>query len=177
MEGLLDEYKQTLEFTREEMRYLKAGPRTVLPDAERALRVKNSKDAASYWSFLLFAESNLLAAIEVLEPTIRVSNIKKHSIDRMTFVVDPDDDVLKTIDLYSHDTLTAEEIAKREYQKKLIKEVSKSLTKQQRDILDLYSRGFTHKEISNMLDCTRQNITSTLKTIKKKISDEGWVMV
>jgi len=177
LEGLLDEYKQTLEFTREEMRYLKAGPRTVLPDAERALRIKKLKDAQSYYSFLLFAESNILAAIEALEPTVRVSNIKKNSIERMTFVVDPDDAILKSIDTYSHDSLSAEEMAKREYKIKLIKEVSKSLTKQQKDILDLYSRGFTHKEISKMLDCTRQNITSTIKSIRKKINDEGWVMV
>lgn len=178
MEGLLEEYKQTLEFTREEMRYLKAGSRTVLPDAERALRIRNLKDTTSYWSFLLFAESNLLAAIEYMEEKTKVSDIKKHSVERMTVYVDPDDAVLQSVDEYSHDaTLSEADVQDKKFKMRLIREIMKTLTKQQQDILDLYSRGFTHKEISLMLDCTRQNITSTLKTIKKKINDEGWVMV
>lgn len=179
MKDLLDEYKQTLEHTKLELKYLRAGDsgRQILSDAGRARRIDNLSDAEAYYSFLLFAKSNLLAAIEVLEPTIRVSNVKKNSIERMTILVEPDDDTLKAIDKYSHDTQSAEEIAEREYKKSLIKELFKSLTKQQKDILDLYSRGFTHKEISCMLGCTRQNITATIKNIRKKIHDEGWLMV
>lgn len=178
MEELLEEYKQTLKFTREEMRYLKAGTNSgILPDVERASRISNLKDIESYYSFLLFAESNLLATIEYMEAKVKVSDTKKHSVERMTIYVDPDDVVLHSVDKYSHDVLSDAESENRAYKIQLIKEIMKSLTKQQRNILDLYSRGFTHKEISVMLDCTRQNITSTLKTIKKKISDEGWVMV
>ena len=113
-----------------------------------------------------------------METKVKVSDIKKHSVERMTIYVDPDDAILHSVDKYSHDAnLSDAEIEDKEFKIKLIKEIMKTLTKQQRDILDLYSRGFTHKEISVMLDCTRQNITSTLKTIKKKINDEGWVMV
>ena len=179
MKDLLDEYKNTLEFTKIEIQYLRAGKsgRQILSDSERTKRLSELSDPNSYYAFLLYAETNLLAVIELLEPKYKDSNIQKHSIERLTTVVDPDDTTLKTFDKYSHDTLSVDEIAEREYKKKLIKAVAKSLTKQQKDILDLYSRGFTHKEISEMLDCTRQNITATLKAIRKKIKDEGWLMV
>lgn len=179
MEVLLDKYKQTLEFTREEMRYLRSSSkRSILPDAERALRMKNLKDAESYYSFLLFAESNLLASIEQMESTVKVFNVKKSSIERLTIYVDPSSDFLHNVYKNSYDVaLSNREIENKEYKIKLIKEITKTLTKQQKNILDLYSRGFTHKEISTMLGCTRQNITATLKTIRKKINDEGWVMV
>lgn len=174
----MNEYKQTLNHTKEEIKYLRAGHvgRSVLPDVERSKRFNELKDIDSYYSFLLYAESNLLAVINHLEPSGKKRDIKKKSLDELTFVVDPDHEILHCVDKYSHDTILDAESAVREYKIQLIKDILKGLSKEKRDILDLYSRGFTHKEISEMLDCSRQKITVTIKNIRKKISDEGWMM-
>lgn len=163
MDKLLDEYKNTLKNTRKEIRQVRANS-------------SHYADAESYLQFLNWAVTNLQFTINHLDPKPKKTEIKKYTLDQVTLTVDSDDPMLSKVDKYSHDTLSNQEKALIAYKKRLVKEIVKTLTKQQRDILDLYSRGFTHKEISEMLDCTRQNITKTIKTVQQKVIDEGWLL-
>lgn len=169
MDKLLGEYRETLAFTRKEIRQVRAS----LDNEDSSTYA----DAESYLQFLNSAESNLLFVINHFDPKPKQSNAKKHSIERITVEVENDDAVFKIIDKYSHDTPSADELKLSTYKRRLIKEMLSTLTKQQRDILDLFSRGFTHKEISGMLGCTRQNITKIIKTVREKIIEEGWLML
>ena len=163
MDKLLDEYKNTLKNTRKEIRQVRANS-------------SHYADADSYLQFLNWAVTNLQFIINHLDPKPKKRDIKKNTLDEITLTVDNNDPMLSAYDKYSHDAEDEEQIALARYKKKFVRELLQSLTKRQRDILDLSSRGFTHKEISGMLGCTRENITITLKTIHLKVKNEGWFM-
>ncbi|RNC98252.1 sigma factor-like helix-turn-helix DNA-binding protein [Lysinibacillus halotolerans] len=82
----------------------------------------------------------------------------------------------KSYDQYSHDNPSSDEIEDDTYKSQIAKEIVASLTKRQREILELYSQGFTCEEIGQMLGITKQGVWKTIDACKKKIEGEGWVM-
>lgn len=82
----------------------------------------------------------------------------------------------KSYDHYSYDNPSPEEIGEDSYKSQIAKEIVSSLTKRQKEILELYAQGFSFEEVGGMLGITKQTVWETVETCKKKIDSEGWVM-
>lgn len=81
----------------------------------------------------------------------------------------------KSYDQYSHDNPSSDEIED-SYKSQIAKEIVSSLTKRQKEILELYAQGFSFEEVGEMLGIKKQTVWETIETCKKKIESEGWVM-
>lgn len=57
-----------------------------------------------------------------------------------------------------------------------VSSLTESLTKRQKEVLELSSNGFSYDEIAKVLKVHKGTVSQTLNRVKEKIREEGWFM-
>lgn len=73
--------------------------------------------------------------------------------------------------------ITEEEVEKDEMKQDLIKEIMKVLDKKEKEVFEMCSNKFSQYKIAEMLGISRDEVKVIIARCKRKIHNEGWILV
>ncbi len=108
-----------------------------------------------------------------IQSAIKVANAKKNSplsnsVSLQSFSENSDDDDFLPANLIFQ-VSPDEKIINKERYKNLLEEIRKMLSEKEMKVLRLYLKGYTYKEISNILETSEKSIDNSLSRIKSKL--------
>lgn len=133
----------------------------------KAIKGYDKKKNASFKTFATMCIKHQI------QSAIKVANAKKNSplsnsVSLQSFSENSDDDDFLPANLIFQ-VSPDEKIINKERYKNLLEEIRKMLSEKEMKVLRLYLKGYTYKEISNILGTSEKSIDNSLSRIKSKL--------
>lgn len=175
MEDLLDDYKDTLKATRVNARVCE--------------KVGNKEDALVHRAI----ERSLKYSIQWMssgsEPQMYTPERQSYEKRKVSFdfnavegsLVLESSKMQRVVENVAQVTVSEgaseEELECQESKKSLVEAIKLSLTSRQIEVLELVSAGYTHEEVAKKLGVTRRAVGMSIDSSRRKIKEDGWMMV
>lgn len=133
----------------------------------KALKGYDKKKNASFKTFATMCIKHQI------QSAIKVANAKKNSplsnsVSLQSFSENSDDDDFLPVNLIFQVSPDEKIINKEDY-RNLLENIKKMLSEKELQVLKYYLKGYTYKEISNILGTSEKSIDNSLSRIKSKI--------
>ncbi len=133
----------------------------------KAIKGYDKKKNASFKTFATMCIKHQI------QSAIKVANAKKNSplsnsVSLQSFSENSDDDDFLPANLIFQ-VSPDEKIINKERYKNLLEEIRKMLSEKELQVLKYYLKGYTYKEISNILGTSEKSIDNSLSRIKSKL--------
>ena len=135
----------------------------------KAIKGYDNKKNASFKTFATMCIKHQI------QSAIKKANAKKNaplsnSVSLQSFSENSDDEDFLPVNLIFQIS-PDEKIINREEYKTLLKNIKKMLSNKEMKVLKLYLKGYTYKEISNILKISEKSIDNSLSRIKTKLKE------
>ena len=133
----------------------------------KAIKGYDKKKNASFKTFATMCIKHQI------QSAIKVANAKKNSplsnsVSLQSFSENSDDDDFLPVNLIFQVSPDEKIINKEDY-RNLLKNIKKMLSEKELQVLKYYLKGYTYKEISNILGTSEKSIDNSLSRIKSKL--------
>ncbi len=135
----------------------------------KAIKGYDNKKNASFKTFATMCIKHQI------QSAIKTANAKKNaplsnSVSLQSFSENSDDEDFLPVNLIFQIS-PDEKIINREEYKTLLENIKKMLSNKEMQVLKLYLKGYTYKEISNILKISEKSIDNSLSRIKTKLKE------
>lgn len=135
----------------------------------KAIKGYDNKKNASFKTFATMCIKHQI------QSAIKTANAKKNaplsnSVSLQSFSENSDDEDFLPVNLIFQIS-PDEKIINREEYKTLLENIKKMLSNKEMQVLKLYLKGYTYKEISNILKISEKSIDNSLSRIKSKLKE------